>query len=88
MLLDITREEVDIRTHGIVHLEHHVDAQDVELEERVEKIANLEKQLLSFRCKHHLSLLTPRRSMLCRASMKTRSDRCRMRGDKILSGLG
>jgi hypothetical protein len=46
MLLDITREEVDIRTHGIVHLEHHVDAQDVELEERVEKIANLEKQLL------------------------------------------
>jgi hypothetical protein len=26
MLLDITREEVDIRTHGIVHLEHHVEA--------------------------------------------------------------
>jgi hypothetical protein len=25
MLLDITREEVDIRTHGIVHLEHHVE---------------------------------------------------------------
>jgi hypothetical protein len=46
MLLDITREEVDIRTHGIVHLEHHVDAQDVELEERAEKIANLEQQLL------------------------------------------
>jgi hypothetical protein len=26
MLLDITREEVDIRTHGISHLEHHVEA--------------------------------------------------------------
>jgi hypothetical protein len=26
MLLDITREEVDIRTHGIIHLEHHVEA--------------------------------------------------------------
>jgi hypothetical protein len=25
MLLDITREEVDIHTHGIVHLENHVD---------------------------------------------------------------
>jgi hypothetical protein len=25
MLLDITREEVDIRTHGIIHLEHHVE---------------------------------------------------------------
>jgi hypothetical protein len=46
MLLDITREEVDIRTHGIVHLEHHVEAQDVELEERAEMIANLEQQLL------------------------------------------
>jgi hypothetical protein len=40
------REEVDIRTHGIVHLEHHVEAQDVELEERVEMIANREQQLL------------------------------------------
>jgi hypothetical protein len=25
MLLDITRKEVDIRTHGIVHLENHVE---------------------------------------------------------------
>jgi hypothetical protein len=46
MLLDITREEVDIRTHGIIHLEHHVEAQDAELEERAEMIANLEQQLL------------------------------------------
>jgi hypothetical protein len=25
MLLDINREEVETRTHGIVHLEHHVE---------------------------------------------------------------
>jgi hypothetical protein len=42
MLLDITDEEVDIRTHRIVHLE----AQDTEFEERVEWIADLEQQLL------------------------------------------
>jgi hypothetical protein len=46
MLLDIAHEEVDIRTHGIIHLEHHVEAQDAELEERVEMITNLEHQLL------------------------------------------
>jgi hypothetical protein len=46
MLLDITSEEVVTRTHGIIHLEHHVEMQDDELEERVEMIANLEKQLL------------------------------------------
>jgi hypothetical protein len=46
MLLDITREEVDICTHRIIHLEHHVEAQDAELEDRVEMITNLEQQLL------------------------------------------
>jgi hypothetical protein len=46
MLLDIAREELDIRTHGIVHLENHVKTQDAELEERAEMIANLEQQLL------------------------------------------
>jgi hypothetical protein len=45
MLLDITREEVETRTHGVIHLEHHVHVQDVELEERAEMIANLEQQL-------------------------------------------
>jgi hypothetical protein len=35
-------EEVDIRTHRIVCLEHHVEAQDAELEERAEMITNLE----------------------------------------------
>jgi hypothetical protein len=46
MLLDITREEVETRTHGIIHLEHHVEVQNTELEDRVEMIANLEQQLL------------------------------------------
>jgi cell division protein FtsB len=46
MLLDNDREEVDIRTHRIVHLENHVETQDAELEERAERITDLEKQLL------------------------------------------
>jgi hypothetical protein len=46
MLLDITREEVDICTHGIVHLENHVEMQDAEPEERAEMIADLDQQLL------------------------------------------
>jgi hypothetical protein len=37
LLLDITREE-ETRTHGIIHLEHHVEVQDAELEERAEAI--------------------------------------------------
>jgi predicted RNase H-like nuclease (RuvC/YqgF family) len=48
LLLDITREEVETRTHRIIHLEHHVEVQDAELEERAETIANLEQQLLEF----------------------------------------
>jgi hypothetical protein len=43
LLLDITREEVETRTHEIIHLEHHVEVQDAELEERAETIANLEE---------------------------------------------
>jgi hypothetical protein len=46
ILLDITREEVETRTRRIVHLEHHVEAQDAKLEERAEIIADLEQQLL------------------------------------------
>jgi hypothetical protein len=45
MLLDITREEVDTRTHWINHLEHNVEMH-AELEERAERIAYLEQQLL------------------------------------------
>jgi hypothetical protein len=47
MLLDVAHEEVDIHTHGIIHLDH-VDKQDDELEERAEMITNLEQQLLEF----------------------------------------
>jgi hypothetical protein len=43
MLLDITREEVDTRTHGIIHLEHHVEMQGAELEESSETITNLKQ---------------------------------------------
>jgi hypothetical protein len=46
MLLNITREEVETRTHMIVHREHHLEMQDVELEERAEMIADLAHQLL------------------------------------------
>jgi hypothetical protein len=46
MLLDITHEEVDMRTHGIIHLENHVETWDAELDERAERIANLKQQLL------------------------------------------
>jgi hypothetical protein len=37
---------VEARTHGIVHLEHHVEAQDVEIVERAEMITDLDQQLL------------------------------------------
>jgi hypothetical protein len=73
MLLDITREEVETHTHGIVHLEHHVEVQDAKLEERVEMIVDLEQQLLELQCRHRPSLLTIKRPMPCRASMMTRS---------------
>jgi hypothetical protein len=44
----LPREEVEIRTHGIIHLEHHVETQDTELEAWAETITNLEQQLLEF----------------------------------------
>jgi hypothetical protein len=36
---------LDERTHAIIHLEHHVEQQDLELEERAAMIADLEQQL-------------------------------------------
>jgi hypothetical protein len=66
MLLDITREEVETRTHGIVHLEHHMEAQDTELEERAEMMDP----------DHGSSLSTTRRPLPCRASRRTRSRHC------------
>jgi hypothetical protein len=59
MLLDITREEVETRTHGIIHLEHHVEVQDTELEERAETIANLEQQLLELQVQAPLEPANP-----------------------------
>jgi hypothetical protein len=35
---------VDKRTHTIIHLEHHVEQQDLDLEERVVTITTLEQQ--------------------------------------------
>jgi hypothetical protein len=46
MLLDIACEEVDIRSHRIIHLENHMETQDAKLEERAERIIDLEQQLL------------------------------------------
>jgi hypothetical protein len=39
------REMLDERTHVIIHLEHHIEQQDLELEERAAMIADLEQQL-------------------------------------------
>jgi hypothetical protein len=36
---------LDEHTHAIIHLEHHIEQQDLELEERAAMIANLEQQL-------------------------------------------
>jgi hypothetical protein len=43
LLLDITWEELETRTHRIIHLEHHMEVQDAKLEERLETIGNLEQ---------------------------------------------
>jgi hypothetical protein len=40
--LDVTREMLDERMHVIIHLKHHIEQQDLELEERVATIADLE----------------------------------------------
>jgi hypothetical protein len=45
-LLDITHEVVGVHTHGIIHLEHIIGAQDTKLEEGVATITNLEEQFL------------------------------------------
>jgi hypothetical protein len=43
--LDATRKMLDERTHVIIHLEHNVEQQDLELKERAAMIADLEQQL-------------------------------------------
>jgi hypothetical protein len=41
--LDPACEMLDERTHAIIHLEHHVEQQDLELEQRAVMIADLEQ---------------------------------------------
>jgi hypothetical protein len=36
---------LDMLTHAIIHLEHHIEQQDLELEQRAATIADLEQQL-------------------------------------------
>jgi hypothetical protein len=43
--LDAAREMLDERTHAIIHLKHHVEHQDLDLEQRATTIADLEQQL-------------------------------------------
>jgi hypothetical protein len=51
--LDASRTMVDERTHAIIHLEHHVEQQDLDLKERALMIITLEQQL------HALQLQMP-----------------------------
>jgi hypothetical protein len=44
-VLDLACEEVDTSTHVIIHLEHAIEQQDLECEERTVAIATLEHQL-------------------------------------------
>jgi hypothetical protein len=43
--LDAAHEMLDERTHAIIHLEHHIEQQDLELEQREVRIADLKQQL-------------------------------------------
>jgi hypothetical protein len=43
--LDAAHEMLDERTHMIIHLEHYVEQQDLELEERAATITDLEQHL-------------------------------------------
>jgi hypothetical protein len=42
--LDLTREEVDMRTHTIMHLENAIEMHDLKLEGRAKVIATLKQQ--------------------------------------------
>jgi hypothetical protein len=43
--LDAAREMLDEHTHAIIHLEHHIEQEDLDLELRAVMIADLEQQL-------------------------------------------
>jgi predicted XRE-type DNA-binding protein len=44
--LELTCEEVETRTHMMVHLKNIIETQDLKLAERAEMIATLKQQLL------------------------------------------
>jgi hypothetical protein len=41
--LDAAREMLDERTHAIIHLDHHVEQQDLDLKQRAATIADLKQ---------------------------------------------
>jgi hypothetical protein len=41
--LDVAREVLNKHMHAIIHLKHHIEQQDLELEERAAKITALEQ---------------------------------------------
>jgi hypothetical protein len=43
--IDLAREEVETRTHVIVHLKNAIEMQDAEIGEMVEQITTLEQQV-------------------------------------------
>jgi hypothetical protein len=53
--LDAAREMLNERTHAIIHLEHHVEQQDLDLEQRAATIAisSSSFRCFSFRCRPH-----------------------------------
>jgi hypothetical protein len=57
--LDVARAMVDERTHTIIHLEHHVEQQDFDLEERATTIATLEQQLQALHLQVPLTPVAP-----------------------------
>jgi hypothetical protein len=76
MLLDITREAVDIHTHEIIHLDHAYETQCIKVEARAETIANLEQQLLELQGQAPPEPIDHQEIDACQASMRTRSRRC------------
>jgi hypothetical protein len=50
---------VDECTHTIIHLEHHVEQQDLDLEERAATIATLEQQLQALQLQVPLTPVAP-----------------------------
>jgi hypothetical protein len=85
-LLDNTCEEVDVRTHRIIHLEHAVEAQE-SLRRGWRQSPTLSSSFCSYRERHHLHPWTMRRLMPCLASMRTRSCHCLGCGESLFEWI-